>query len=60
MSLIGSSVLGATVVSGQSATAVGNLTEPVVMEFRVNRSMVGIYVYSGTSLLRTSELGSPL
>ena len=60
MSLIGSSVLGATVVSGQPATytAVRNLTEPVVMEFRVNRSMVGIYVYSGISLLRTSELNS--
>ena len=36
-SMIGSSVLGATVV----ATAIKNLSEPIVMEFRVNRSMVG-------------------
>ena len=41
LSMIGSSVLAATVVSGQS-NAVRNLTEPVVVEFRVNRSMVGI------------------
>ena len=41
LSMIGSSVLAATVVSGQS-NAVRNLTEPVVAEFRVNRSMVGI------------------
>ena len=40
LSMIGSSVLAATVVSGQ-LNAVRNLTKPVVMEFRVNRSMVG-------------------
>ena len=40
LSMIGSSVLGATVVSGQP-TAIRNLTEPIVMEFKVNRSMVG-------------------
>ena len=40
LSMIGSSVLAATVVSGQS-NAVRNLAEPVVVEFRVNRSMVG-------------------
>ena len=40
LSVIGSSVLAATVVSGQS-NAVRNLAEPVIVEFRVNRSMVG-------------------
>ena len=41
LSVIGSSVLGATVVTSQPA-AIKNLTEPIVMEFRVNHSMVGI------------------
>ena len=40
LSMIGSSVLAATVVSGQ-LNAIRNLTEPVIVEFRVNRSMVG-------------------
>ena len=44
LSMIGSSVLGATVVTGQPA-AIKNLTEPIVMDFKVNHSMVGRMIF---------------
>ena len=53
-SMISSSVLGATVVAGQP-TAVRDLTEPIVMEFRVNRSMVGRLHLCSRKLLETSD-----
>ena len=40
ISFIGSSVLGASVVAEQ--TDVRNLTDPIVMEFKVNGSMVSL------------------
>ena len=60
LSMIVSSVLGATVVTGQP-TAIKNLTEPIIMEFKVNRSVVGkleqscLHSAHGEKLLETID-----